>query len=70
MAHSAGVVAIPKSTHRERMAENLNIFDFALDGEDMKRIALLNKGKSAFFSHDDPSMVEWFVKMVEERKGK
>lgn len=65
-----GVAVIPKSTHRERMAENLNIFDFALDGEDMKKIALLNKGKSSFFSHDDPSMVEWFVKMVEVRKGK
>lgn len=65
-----GVVVIPKSTHRERMEQNLNIFDFALDGEDMKKIASLDKGQSSFFSHYDPAMVEWFAQMVEERKGK
>lgn len=65
-----GVVVIPKSTHKDRMAENLNIFDFALEPADMDRIAALDKGRSAFFSHSDPAMVEWFVQMVEERKGK
>lgn len=63
-----GVVVIPKSTHRERMAENLNVFDFALSAEDMAAIAALDKNESSFFSHYDPAMVEWFVNMVEERK--
>ena len=50
------------------MADNLNIFDFALSDEDMAAIASLDRGKSSFFSHQDPGMVEWFAKMVEERK--
>lgn len=63
-----GVVVIPKSTHTERMKENLDVFDFALTDEDMSAIEKLDTGKSAFLSHTDPNMVEWFVKMVEERK--
>ncbi len=63
-----GVVVIPKSTHKERMIENLNVFDFALSDEDMNKIATLDTNTSSFFSHSDPAMVEWFVKMVEERK--
>lgn len=63
-----GVVAIPKSTHIERMEENLNVFDFVLSEEEMQAIAALDTAKSAFFSHQDPAMVEWFAKMVEERK--
>ena len=65
-----GVVVIPKSAHKERMEENLNIFDFALDQTDMKRISELDQKQSSFFSHCDPAMVEWFAKMVEERKAK
>ena len=65
-----GIVVIPKSTHKERMAENLNVFDFALSDTDMQTIAALDTKTSAFFSHQDPAMVEWFVQMVEERKGK
>lgn len=65
-----GIVVIPKSTHKERMAENLNVFDFALTDADMQSIAALDTKTSAFFSHQDPAMVEWFVKMIEERKGK
>lgn len=65
-----GVVVIPKSTHKERMEENLNIFDFALDQTDMNRISELDQKQSSFFSHCDPAMVEWFAKMVEERKAK
>ena len=65
-----GVIMIPKSTHKERMEENLNIFDFALDQTDMNRISELDQKQSSFFSHCDPAMVEWFAKMVEERKAK
>ena len=63
-----GVVVIPKSTHRERMRENLDVFDFTLTPEDMAAIAALDQKQSAFFSHQDPAMVEWFVQMVDERK--
>ena len=63
-----GVVVIPKSTHFERMAENFNVFDFTLTNEDMEKIAALDKKQSSFFSHYDPAMVEWFARMVEERK--
>ena len=64
-----GVVVIPKSTHKERMQENFDVFDFALNQEDMEAIGNLDKAESAFFSHYDPAMVEWFVQMVEERKN-
>lgn len=63
-----GVVVIPKSTHIERMEENYNVFDFDLSEDEMNRIASLDKKESSFFSHQDPAMVEWFVKMVEDRK--
>lgn len=63
-----GVVVIPKSTHIERMQENFAVFDFSLSAEDMKAITELDHKESSFFSHQDPAMVEWFVKMVEERK--
>lgn len=63
-----GVVVIPKSTHYERMVENLNVFDFILTDDDMAAIAALDKKESSFFSHSDPAMVEWFVNIVEERK--
>ncbi len=62
------VVAIPKSTHIERMEQNFNIFDFELSEEDMAKIATLDKKQSSFFSHYDPKMVEWFAQMVEQRK--
>ena len=63
-----GVVVIPKSTHYERMVENINVFDFELTNEEMNTLAGLDTATSSFFSHQDPAMVEWFVKMVEERK--
>lgn len=63
-----GIVVIPKSVHIERMAENFNVFDFTLTAEDMAAIAALDRKQSSFFAHTDPAMVEWFVKMVEERR--
>ncbi len=53
-----GVVAIPKSVRKERMAENLNVFDFQLTGDDLTAIAALDTGTSAFFDHRDPAMVK------------
>ncbi|RYE16442.1 MAG: aldo/keto reductase [Sphingobacteriaceae bacterium] len=54
-----GVVAIPKSVRKERMAENLNIFDFELSAEDMDAIKTLDTKASSFFDHHDPKMVKW-----------
>lgn len=63
-----GIVIIPKSTHLERMEENFHVFDFSLSEDDMAVIATIDKKQSSFFSHNDSNMVEWFVKMVDERK--
>ncbi len=63
-----GIIVIPKSTHKERMEENFHVFDFTLSDGDMAAIAALDKAQSSFFAHTDPNMVEWFVRMVEERK--
>ncbi len=63
-----GIVVIPKSVHKERMKENLDVFDFTLSDDDMAAIKALDTATSSFFSHQDPAMVEWFVKMVSERK--
>lgn len=52
------VIAIPKTVKPERMAENFAIFDFALDDDDMARIASLDTGKSLFFDHRDPAVVK------------
>lgn len=54
----SGVVVIPKSTHKERMKENFDVFDFTLDEDDMSAIAALDEKESLFFSHYDPATVE------------
>ena len=64
------IVVLPKSTHAERMAENIAVFDFSLSGKDMQKIAALDKAESSFFSHYDPNTVEWFTQLVEQRKNK
>lgn len=57
--HQRGIVAIPKSVRKERMAENFAIFDFALDADDVAAIATLDQKASSFFDHRDPEMVKW-----------
>jgi diketogulonate reductase-like aldo/keto reductase len=59
-----GVVAIPKSVHPERIAQNFRLFDFSLSDEDMRLIATLDQKKSSFFDHRDPEI----VKMIGSRK--
>lgn len=54
-----GVVAIPKTSRKERMTENINIFDFKLSDEDMQNIQSLDTKQSLFFSHRDPAIVKW-----------
>jgi diketogulonate reductase-like aldo/keto reductase len=54
-----GIVAIPKSVRKERMAENFAIFDFELDFDDVTKIGTLDEKASAFFDHRDPAMVKW-----------
>lgn len=63
-----GVIVACKSTHIERMQENINVFDFELTEEDMNSIKTLDTSNSLFFSHYDPNMVEWFDKIVKERR--
>lgn len=63
-----GVTVIPKTVHRERMEQNLDVFDFDLSDEGMAQIALLDTKTSSFFSHSDPAMVQRFAKMIEERR--
>ncbi len=62
------VVVIPKSTHKERMEENLDVFDFALSSEDMEAIRSLDEGESLFFNHYDPATVEMLTNMGKTRK--
>lgn len=59
-----GVVVIPKSVHKDRMEQNMNIWDFALDDNDMAEIAKLDIGHSEIVNHYDPK----FVKMLHSMK--
>lgn len=59
-----GVVAIPKSVRKERMAENFSIFDFALSPQEMATIASIDMKQTAFFDHRDPAMVKWIFNAI------
>lgn len=59
-----GVIALAKSVRKERMSENIAIFDFELGADDMAQISKLETGTSSFFSHRDPKIVKW----MSERK--
>lgn len=56
-----GVVSIPKSVRKERIEENVNIFDFQLSAEDVQLIRTLDQEGSAFFDHRDPAIVKWLA---------
>ena len=56
-----GVVVIPKSTHKNRMEENFNIFDFELTEDDLNKIRTLDTGKSLFCDHYSPEFTEFIV---------
>ena len=57
----SGVVVIPKSTHKERMEENFDLFDFSLTEEEMKRLEEMDLGRSLFIDHYAPEVAEMFV---------
>lgn len=54
-----GIIVIPKSVKKERMAENFDIFNFKLSDKEMEMITTLDTNKSLFFDHRDPEMVKW-----------
>ena len=62
-----GIVSLAKSVKPERMAQNIDIFDFALTHEDKAQIATLDTNTSQFFDHNSPDSVDMFVKFLQER---
>ena len=56
-----GIVAIPKSTHKERMEQNLNIFNFTLTDEDMAQIATMNQHDTGTVNFGDPNFVKYLI---------
>lgn len=54
-----GIIALAKSSRKERMMENINVLDFELSAEDMTAITTLDTKTSSFFDHRDPAMVKW-----------
>lgn len=56
-----GIVVIPKSVNKERMEQNLNVFNFELSQDDMNAIGKLDQAESLFFSHYDPSTVDFLI---------
>ncbi|MGT2736902.1 aldo/keto reductase [Streptococcus orisratti] len=65
-----GIVCLTKSVKPERMAENIDVFDFSLSEEDMAEIAKLDTKESLFFNHQDASTVDLFLGFIEQRRGK
>ena len=59
-----GVSVIPKTVNKDRMIQNMDVFDFELTKDDMERIAALDKAETLFFSHYDPEQVERLTSMV------
>lgn len=66
--YQRGIVSLAKSVHEERIKENFDVYSFELDDDDMKKIETLDTCTSSFFSHQDPSVIEWFGQLIEERR--
>lgn len=64
-----GIVYLTKSVKPERMAENIDVFDFNLTDEDMTAIAELDTKESLFFNHQGASTVDMFLRLIEQRKN-
>lgn len=62
------IVVLSKTVHKDRMLENLSVFDFCLSQDDMNLIASLDKKESSFFHHQTPETVAFFAKLVTNRK--
>ena len=56
-----GIVAIPKSSHKERMEQNFNIFDFSLSSNEMQMIAQMNQEDAGFVNFQDPNFVKYLI---------
>ena len=54
-----GIIALAKTTRRERMLENISVFDFELSAEDLAAMTTLDTKTSSFFDHRNPEMVKW-----------
>ncbi len=59
-----GIVAIPKSIHKDRMIENIDVFDFELTKDEMDQISSMDKKESSFFNHYDPASIEYLAKLI------
>lgn len=68
--YQRGIVSLAKSIHENRIKENFDIYSFSLDESDMELIKTLDTKKSSFFSHQDPAIIEWFGKLIVERRDK
>ncbi len=63
-----GIIIIPKSSKKERMAQNLDLFDFELSAEDKAKLAKLDTGNPVIMpSHHDPEIVKWFMSLLPQR---
>lgn len=63
-----GIVCLTKSSRLERMKENIDVFDFSLDADDMAQIASLDTQESLFFNHQDASTVDFFISLIQQRR--
>ena len=63
------IVVLAKSTHEERMRQNLDVFDFELAAEDVAAIEALDTGHGTFIDPSDPATIDFFRPLVEERRG-
>ena len=62
-------MVLAKSTHKNRIQENFNIFDFELTMKEMEDIRKLDTGKSLFFNHQDAATVDFFVQLINQRRS-